>query len=36
MQPRGDAPVHGKMAQPVKMQCMDESCSIKHFHFDCI
>ena len=28
--------VHGKVAQPVKMECKDESCSIKHFHFDCI
>ena len=28
--------VHGKVAQPVKVQCMDESCSIKQFHFDCI
>ena len=26
----------GKVAQSTKMQCMDEDCSVKHFHFDCI
>ena len=28
--------VHGKVAQPTKVQCQDEACTVKHFHFDCI
>ena len=28
--------VHGKVAQPTGVQCKNEDCTVKHFHFDCI
>ena len=27
---------YGKVAQPIRLQCLNESCTQKHHHFACI
>lgn len=27
---------HGKVAQPLNTECLNEDCTVKHYHFACI
>ena len=27
---------HEKVAQPLNVECVNESCTVKHYHFACI
>ena len=27
---------HGKVAQPISVECLGESCTVKNYHFACI